>query len=220
MHKIVHPSLDINSLCLLAGAECEEDLFGVRMLLKPYWMWLLDVNDKSEREIDSVFCGQVKSFPGHWLLCQKKPKSSRKGIAWWMWRHWLYLQVVLEILGSSSNDEGDGNENGKKNKRFRLAKQQPCTSITLFCAFPCRRCATTTWNCLISRVFGGREQRPSFAFSELWYSPLESTSRKIRQHLTSWTRWNKRDEVWTRANTLFNWRFRSRRRHRCWSSLL
>ena len=31
-----------------------------------------------------------------------------------MWRRWLYLQVVLEILGSSSNDEGDGNENGKK----------------------------------------------------------------------------------------------------------
>ena len=169
------------------------------------------------------FCYLWSSEVIPWTLAivPEKPKSSRKGIAWWMWRRWLYLQVVLEILGSSSNDEGDGNENGKKkNKRFRLAKQQPCTSITLFCAFPCRRCATTTWNCLISRVFGGREQRPSFAFSELWYSPLESTSRQIRQHLTSWTRWNKRDEVWTRANRLFNWRFRSRRRHRCWSSLL
>ena len=35
-------------------------------------------------------------------------------------------------LGTLSNDDGDGNENGKKNNRFRLAKQQLCTNITLF----------------------------------------------------------------------------------------
>ena len=53
-------------------------------------------------------------IPWRLAIVPEKPKSSRKGIAWWMWRRWLYLQVVLEILGSSSNDEGDGNENGKK----------------------------------------------------------------------------------------------------------
>ena len=36
------------------------------------------------------------------------------------------------------------------------------------------------------------------------------------------TRWNKRDNVWGHANSLFKWRFRSRRRRRlcCLSSLL
>ena len=36
-------------------------------------------------------------------------------------------------LGSFSNDHGDGNDNDKKSDRIRQAKQQLCTSITLFC---------------------------------------------------------------------------------------
>ena len=37
------------------------------------------------------------------------------------------------VIESSSNDDGDGIENGKKINRFRLAaKQQLCTCITLF----------------------------------------------------------------------------------------
>ena len=47
-----------------------------------------------------------------------------------------------------SNVEGDGNENGKKSNRLRLAKQQLCTWITLFCTFLCRHCTTATWKCL------------------------------------------------------------------------
>ena len=37
--------------------------------------------------------------------------------------------------GSLSNDDGDVNENSKKSNRFRLAKQQLCTCITLFVLF-------------------------------------------------------------------------------------
>ena len=40
----------------------------------------------------------------------------------------------------------------KKGNTFRLAKQQLCTSITLFCTLLCR-CTTTTWNFLNSPVF-------------------------------------------------------------------
>ena len=39
----------------------------------------------------------------------------------------------------------------QKSSRFRLAKQQLCTCITIFCTFLSRRCTTTTWKCLISR---------------------------------------------------------------------
>ena len=122
--------------------------------------------------------------------------------------------------GSLSNDNRDGNMNGKKAIGLDWQKQQFCTYITLFCSFPCRRCTTMTWNCLISRFVEdvNRRQQPSVAFPELWYSPLESNSRQIRQHLTNLTRWNKRDEVWTRANKLFYWRFRSRRRCHCFKA--
>ena len=82
-----------------------------------------------------------------------------------------------------------------------------------------RHCTTTTWKCLISRFVedGNTRQQLSFSFPELWYSPLEFNSRKIWQHLTNW---NKRDKVWSGANSLFKWRFRSRRRRCCLSSLL
>ena len=109
--------------------------------------------------------------------------------------------------GSLSNDNRDGNMNGKKAIGLDWQKQQFCTYITLFCSFPCRRCTTMTWNCLISRfvedVKRRRQPSRSVAFPELWYSPLESNSRQIRQHLTNLTRWNKRDEVWTSANKPF-----------------
>ena len=35
-----------------------------------------------------------------------------------------------------------------KSNRLRLAKQQLCTWITLFCTFLCRHCTTATWKCL------------------------------------------------------------------------
>ena len=44
-------------------------------------------------------------------------------------------------------------------------------------------------------VFGGREHKTSTFFPELRYKlSLEFNSRKICQHLTNWTRWNKRDK--------------------------
>ena len=109
----------------------------------------------------------------------------------------------------------------QKSYRFRVTKQQLCTCITLSCTFLCRRFTTTTWKCLILRFVEdvNTRQRLSFSLPELWYSPLEFNSRKICQHLTNWTSWNKRDKAWSCANSLFEWRFRSRRRLCCLSFL-
>ena len=62
-----------------------------------------------------------------------------------------------------NNDDGDGKENGKKAERFRLAKQQLCTCITLFCTLLCRRCTTTTWKCVISRFVEEHETTNFFS---------------------------------------------------------
>ena len=103
----------------------------------------------------------------------------------------------------------------QKSNWFRLAKQQLCTCITLFCTFLCRRCTSTAWKYLNSRFVedGNTRQQLSFYFPELWYSPSASqfNSKGICQHLTNWTRQNKRDEVWSRANSLFKSRFCSSR---------
>ena len=97
-----------------------------------------------------------------------------------------------------------------------------CTLITLFRTFLWRRCTTTTWNGPTSRFVWdvNTGQRFSFPFPELWYSPLELISRKIRQNLSNWTKWNKRDKVWSSMNSLFKWLFCSRRRSCCslWGS--
>ena len=110
---------------------------------------------------------------------------------------------------------------GEKSERFRLAQQQLCACITLFCTFLCRRCTTKTWKCLFSRfVDDVNSRRLFFCFPELWCSLLDFNSRKICQHLMNWTRWNMRDKVWSSANPLFKWRFRNRRRRCYLSSLL
>ena len=109
-----------------------------------------------------------------------------------------------------------------KKHRFRLAKQQLCMCITLFCTFLCRHCTTTKWKCLISRFVKGVNTREwlSFSFPELWYSLLKFNSRKIYQHLMNWTSWNKCNKVWNRANSLFKWHFHSHRWRCCLSSLI
>ena len=68
---------------------------------------------------------------------------------------------------------------------------------------------------------GGREHKTVtfFFFPELRYCPLEFNSRKNCQHLTNWTRWNKRDKVWSSATSLCKWRFRGRRCRCCLSFL-
>ena len=111
------------------------------------------------------------------------------------------------ILRNLSRDDGDFNENDRdQSNRFELAKQQLCACITLFGTLHCRHCTTTTWK---------RHENATttfFSFPEPRYSFLEFNSRKICQHLKNWHRWNKRDKVWSCANSLLKRRFRSRRR--------
>ena len=59
-----------------------------------------------------------------------------------------------------------------------------------------------------------------FLFSWTLIQSFKFNSRTNCQHLTNWTRWNKRDKVSSCATSVFKWRFRSRRRWCCVSSLL
>ena len=62
-------------------------------------------------------------------------------------------------------------------------------------------------------------QRLPFSFPNLQYGLLKFNSRENCQLLTNWTRWEKRDKVWSSATSLFKWRFCGRRRRCCLISL-
>ena len=91
-----------------------------------------------------------------------------------------------------------------------------------FCTFLGLYCTAMTWKCLILSFVEDMNTRGllSFSFPEVQYSLLEFNSRKICQNWTNWTRWNWRNKVWSRASSLFKWRFRSPRRLCSLSSLL
>ena len=112
----------------------------------------------------------------------------------------------------------------QKTNRFILAKQQLCTCIThVHHAFPSLHDYDVKLpNFTFCR---GREHKTTtfFFFSWTLKQSLQFNSREIYQHLTHWTGWNKRDKVWSSANSLrerrkssllFKWRYRGRR-HGC-----
>ena len=89
-----------------------------------------------------------------------------------------------------------------------------------FCRFLSRRFTTSTWKCLISRFVedGNTRQQLSFSSPVLWYSPLESTSKKFANI------WRiKRDKIsvmkFKAASIhLFKWRFRDFHKVIAWLS--
>ena len=81
-----------------------------------------------------------------------------------MWRGAKVTHLQIHIRELKQRRRRRQQERQKSN-RIRLAKQQLCTCITLFCTFLCRRCTTTTWKCLFSRfVEDGRTQDNNFLF--------------------------------------------------------
>ena len=98
---------------------------------------------------------------------------------------------------------------------FSKRKNKFCTCITsfLYISLPSLRQYIVKLHDFMIRVWTRARQWFNFFFSELGYSLLEFNSRNILQRLTNWTRWKKREEVLSGANSLFNWRFRCRRNH-------
>ena len=112
-------------------------------------------------------------------------------------RMWVYGREVATPL-TFDNRELKQRRRWRQRERqksnwFRLAKQQLCTCITLFCTFLCRHCTTTTWKCLMSRFVEDlkTKQGLSLSFPDLRYRVLESNSRNRCRNI--WR--NKRDEI-------------------------
>ena len=79
---------------------------------------------------------------------------------WPPWRHVKTLYSDPELMQRRQRRQ----RGRQKSNRLRLAKQQLCTCITLFCTFLCRHCTTTTWNFLISRFLEKVNSRQRLLF--------------------------------------------------------
>ena len=133
------------------------------------------------------------------LLSRDRPEVTRPlcnlelTFEWWkpsdlaeMSRRKYFLRSSVS-LGSLSNDS-HGNENSRNAISLEIAKQQLCTFVTLFCTFLCRRYATTTWKCLISRWAEDGNTRQSLSLSQfsliLIQSPGAPNEDIVQNHLT------------------------------------
>ena len=69
----------------------------------------------------------------------------------------------------------------QKSNRFRSAKQQLCTHITLFVTFFCRRCTCATWNLPNFMFCRGREHKTKalFSFPKLCWYRITSVERSV-----------------------------------------
>ena len=69
----------------------------------------------------------------------------------------------------------------------------------------------------------GREHKTTSFFFLSW-TLIQSFRIQLQKKLPTfgadWTRWTKRETVWSTATLLFQWRFRGRRRRCCLSSLI
>ena len=121
----------------------------------------------------------------------------------------FYYREMYQLIGSLSNNDGDGNEDWKKaigliSKTATFHVHHDFLHISLPSLHDYNVKPPQFAFCR-----GRRAQENNFLFLlKLWYSLL-----------TNYTRWNKRDEVWGNTNSLFKWLFR-RRRCRCCLSLL
>ena len=102
-----------------------------------------------------------------------------------------------EVLGSFSNDDGDGNEDVKK--AIGLLRKTTTLHVHhafLYISLPSLHDYDVKMpNC---KFYGGHKRATtnSFSLSEVERTPQEINSREIRLHLPFSANWNKRDSVW------------------------
>ena len=111
------------------------------------------------------------------------PGNSWWGYAAWFSKFWPYFRPNTRDFKIQRR----GRQRERKKKTIGLiSKKQLCTCITLFCTFLSRFCTTTTWKCLISRFMENvnKQRRNFISLSELEYSSLKFSFRRVRLQLT------------------------------------
>ena len=135
-----------------------------------------------------------------------------------LWRR--SLCSTWEVLGTLRSDDGDDNENVKK--AIGLIAKPTILHVhhaLLYISFQSLHDHDVK---MPNRCTEGEHKRlRNFPpLSELGYGSYEFNFRRVHLHLTKLVTWSNRDEDWKNKNSLFQQRFRCRRRPRILRSLL
>ena len=100
----------------------------------------------------------------------------------------ISVQLMSTVLVLGSNDDGNGNENGKKAISLDWQNNFARASRS-FCTFLCRHFTTTTWKCLISRFVENVNARLNdFLFFFFWTSIPQSFRIQLQKKLPTFWR--------------------------------
>ena len=91
----------------------------------------------------------------------------------------------------------------RKNNRFNKQNNKLARASNYICTFLSRFCTTTTWKCLVSRFMEdvNKQRRNIISLSELVYSHLKFSFRRVCLHLTKWVGRNNRYIDWKNVNS-------------------
>ena len=193
------------------------------------WNRCFDLYERKKKELCAALCGR------QWLRNTHQDTASMYFISFTVCLRWFFMPFqyklirrAVKMVASSKfvwynrvlrRQRGDGNENGKKAIGLKKQNNNFTSALRFFVHFFAvvarLRRETSFMFCGECKHTG---QRFCFSSPKLRYSPLGFNSWKICQHLTNWTRWN--NKVWSSVNSLFKWRFWSRRRRCCLSPLI
>ena len=89
---------------------------------------------------------------------------------------WIFTSLLCGLVNREVTKRQRRRQRERLKSKIGLDKQNNNFTRT----FLCRRCTTTTWNCLISRfVEDGNKRQLSFSLPELWCRPSEFISKKF-----------------------------------------
>ena len=128
----------------------------------------------------------------------------------------VIMMMMTRIIGSKQRRER------QKDNRFRLAKQQLCAFSTLFLHISLPTLHDHDMNIPNFTFCGGRDHNTTTFFFFSWTS--KQSFRIQFQNMANIWRFDRdvigAKKVGSSANSLLKWRFRSRRRRCCLSSLM
>ena len=103
--------------------------------------------------------------------CAGDLELKAEGVGWGAVRFEIYdiRKETLNVIKRSKIESwgnGDGNKDGKKAIGLDCQNNNFARASRFFCTFLCRRCTTSTWNCLISRFLEAltQDNDPLFLF--------------------------------------------------------
>ena len=150
-----------------------------------------------------LFCCSQASFPDKregaivsYLFSQRTPNYRHKFIPWNISPHKMRrITAAPKLLGSFSNNDGDGNQDVKK--VIGLLHKTTTSHVHhtfLYISLPSLRDYDVKMpNCKFYED-ASKRRRISFSLSQLECGPQEINSREIRLHLPFSANWNKRDK--------------------------